>query len=339
MGRNIEYSLIPPAGRVLYATLGGACVLAAVVAGGVAATIPSATQVAAIGSDAGMPSLVGRDRPPIQSLVRPADAGHLQSVFETLDYDLRAVRSGAAAVPRVYVTALPGDLSQVAPKERRKALFLSTVLPLVLMANEELRQLRARVQDLRERARRPAGLSADDEAWLRRVSARYRVSVAQGTEELLRRVDAVPVSLALAQSIEESGWGTSRFARLGNALFGQRTWARAVAGVVPAKRAQNEIFRVRSYMNLMGAVRSYMHNLNTHPAYAALRAARARQRKVGQPVDGYALAGTLLGYSERGEAYVDQLRGLMRTNDLTALERARLSAAAKARRVAGAGKG
>ena len=92
-------------------------------------------------------------------------------------------------------------------------------------------------------------------------------------------------------------------------------------------------------MNLMGAVRSYMHNLNTHPAYASLRAARARQRAAGQSVDGYVLAGTLLGYSERGEAYVDQLRGLMRVNGLAALERARLSTAAKARRVAGAGEG
>ncbi|MDH3593466.1 MAG: glucosaminidase domain-containing protein [Rhodospirillales bacterium] len=335
MGRDIEYSLLPPAGRVLYTTIGGVCVLAALVAAGVAATIPSEADLASIGSHAGIPSLVGSERLPVQSLVRPADSGHLQSVFETLDYDLKAVRSGGATVPRVYVTALPEDLSQVAPTEKRKALFLSSVLPLVLMANEELYELRARIRALRERMREPGGPSEDDEAWLRRVSARYSVSADQGIDELLRRVDAVPVSLALAQSIEESGWGTSRFARVGNALFGQRTWANRVAGVVPAGRDRDQTFRVRSYMNLMGAVRSYMHNLNTHPAYASLRAARARQRAAGQPADGYALAETLLGYSERGEAYVAQLRGLMRVNGLAALERARLSATAKARRVAG----
>jgi len=339
MGRDIQYSLVPPAGRVLYAAIGGACVLMALVAAGVAATIPSEADLAAIGSDVGIPSLVGSERFLVQSLIRPADAGHLQSVFEILDYDLKAVRSGGATVPRVYVTALPEDLSQVAPTEKRKALFLSSVLPLVLMANEELYKLRAMIQVVHEQTRQPGGPSDDDEAWLRRVSARYNVSADQGIDELLRRVDAVPVSLALAQSIEESGWGTSRFARVGNALFGQRTWARGVAGVVPTGRDRGQIFRVRSYMNLMGAVRSYMHNLNTHPAYASLRAARARQRAAGQPVDGYALAGTLLGYSERGEAYVDQLRGLMRVNGLAAFERARLSAAAKVRRVAGAGEG
>jgi Bax protein len=339
MGRDIEYSLVPPAGRVLYATVAGACVLTALVAAGVAATIPSEADLATIGSDAGIPTLVGPERILVESLVRPADAGHLQSVFEILDYDLKAVRRGGATVPRVYVTALPEDLSKVAPTEKRKALFLSSVLPLVLMANEELYKLRAMIQVVHEQTRQPGGPSDDDEAWLRRVSARYNVSADQGIDELLRRVDEVPVSLALAQSIEESGWGTSRFARVGNALFGQRTWAHRVAGVVPAGRDRDQTFRVRSYMNLMGAVRSYMHNLNTHPAYASLRAARARQRAAGQPVDGYVLAGMLLGYSERGEAYVDQLRGLMRVNGLGALERARLSAAAKARRVAGAGEG
>jgi Bax protein len=193
---------------------------------------------------------------------------HLQAVFENLDYDLETVRRDGATVPRVYVTALPDDLSQVAPTEKRKALFLSTVLPLVLMANEELRILRARIQTLSDQARP----SEDDEAWLDRVRARYGVVPDQGIDELLRRADEVPVSLALAQSIEESGWGTSRFARIGNALFGQRTWGKTASGVVPTGRDEHQTFRVRSYMNLMGAVRSYMHNLNTHPAYAALRA-------------------------------------------------------------------
>jgi Bax protein len=296
--------LVPPAGRVLYATIGGVCVLVALVAAGVAATIPSQADLAAVGSDAGIPALVRPERPFVESLVRPADAVHLQAVFETLDYDLEAVRRGGATVPRVYVIALPGDLSQVAPTEERKALFLSTVLPLVLIANEELRKLRARIQALSEQARP----SEDDEAWLDRVRARYGVVPDQGIDELLRRADEVPVSLALAQSIEESGWGTSRFARVGNALFGQRTWSKTASGVVPTGRDERQTFRVSAYMNLMGAVRSYMHNLNTHPTYEALRAERARQRAAGQPVDGYALAGTLRGYSERGEAYVDQLR-------------------------------
>lgn len=331
MSRSVEYALMPRRGPVLYGAIGGLCALAGVVVFGVAATLPSQRDVAVLGAAAGIPMLVRRDRPVIESLVRPASARHLRSVFESLGYRLDAVRAGDASVPRVYVTALPEDLGKVSPARERKALFLQSVLPLVLIANEELRGLRGRIRSLGEKIGR-GGLSQEDRAWLEWVSRRYMLAGADDLETLLRRVDEVPVSLALAQSIEESGWGTSRFARLGNALFGQRTWSTAAMGLVPAARADRQTFRVRSYMSLLGAVRSYMHNLNTHQAYAPLRAARARARAEGQPLDGYTLAGMLLSYSERGAAYVEQLRGLMRVNELVALERARLSAAGAARR-------
>jgi Bax protein len=309
---------------LLLGSAAAALLLLGVVGWTIRATIPDLAQVAQVGGRAGIPTLLMDSRPQIDRLVRPVDAAHLERVFKSLDYDLGAVRRGDARVPRVYVTALPTDLAKVVPTKRRKALFIGSVLPLVLIANEELRKLRARVEALRSRLEQGDPLSRADESWLERVATRFGARAGRDLTALLRRVDEVPVSLALAQSIEESGWGTSRFARQGNALFGQRTWSKTVSGVVPADYRGTRSFRVRSYMNLMGAVRAYMHNLNSHAAYRELRALRAEQRAAGRPVDGYALAGSLGRYSERGEAYIEQLRGLMRANRLAALDRARL---------------
>jgi len=322
---NRVRTCVPPRPRaLLLGSLAGAILLLATIGWAVRITLPGDAEVAQVGGHAGIPLLLETRRPQIDALVRPVDAAHLEQVFKSLDYDLDAVRRDAAQVPRLYVTALPADLVKVVPTKRRKALFLGSVLPLVLIANEELDALRARVGSLRERLRQGDPLGNKDRSWLARVAARFGTPADGDLGALLRRVDRVPVSLALAQSIEESGWGTSRFARQGNALFGQRTWSKAAAGVVPAEYKGEKTFRVRSFMNLMGAVRGYMHNLNTHPAYRELRTARAKLRAAGQGVEGYALAATLGHYSERGGAYIVQIRGLMRDNGLALLERVQL---------------
>lgn len=324
MGNRVQSDFLSRPRAVAVASLAGAVLLLAVVGWTVRMTLPRDAEVAKVGGHAGIPVLLEARRPQIDALVRPVDAAHLEQVFESLGYDLDAVRRGAARVPRLYVTALPADLVKVVPTKRRKALFLGSVLPLVLIANEELDALRARVQSLRKRIGRGDPIGRADRSWLGRMAARFGTAADGDLEALLRRVDTVPVSLALAQSIEESGWGTSRFARQGNALFGQRTWSKTTAGVVPADYKGDKTFRVRSFMNLMGAVRGYMHNLNTHPAYGELRAVRAERRAAGLAVDGYALAATLGRYSERGGAYIEQIRGLMRHNGLVLLEQARL---------------
>lgn len=315
----------PPRPRaVLLCSLAGAACLLAVVGWTIRMTLPGNAEVARVGGHAGIPHLLEDRRSRIDTLVRPLDAAHLEQVFKALDYDLDAVRRGAAQVPRLYVTALPKDLVKIVPAKRRKALFLGSVLPLVLIANEELNALRVRVESLRVRIKQGDRLDRKDRRWLARVAARFGTSADRDLDRLLRRVDSVPVSLALAQSIEESGWGTSRFARRGNALFGQRTWSRTAAGAVPADYKGENTFRVRSFATLMGAVRGYMQNLNTHPAYSKLRAARAKLRAAGRRVEGYALAANLDRYSERGSAYIEQIRGLMRGNGLALLDRVRL---------------
>lgn len=335
MTDHSRHAIKPRPRRLWLGSVTGGVALALAVGWLIHVTLPDASEVVSIGEATPITTLVRRAGRPVHALVRPVDAAHLEAVFEGLAYDIDAVRRGAARVPRVYVTALPADLAAVVPTKRRKALFLGSVLPLVLIANEELRGLRGRVERLGLQSREGRMLDPEDADWLSRVSRAFGLVPEGDIEGLLFRVDEVPVSLALAQSIEESGWGTSRFARQGNALFGQRTWSKAAAGVVPAQRGANRTFRVRSYMNLMDAVRAYMHNLNTHPAYRELRAARAKLRAAGLDVDGDSLANTLDRYSERGMAYVEQLRDLIRGNGLHALERARLFAQPIAREEAG----
>ena len=313
--------------------LGGVFAVATIVVVAVKVTIPSESEIAAVGAEAGLPSLAPAAFNGITSLVRPAGSNHLEAVFSELGYRLEDVRDGTS-VPRVYVTALPSDLADLSSVEDRKALFLRIVLPLALMSNQELERQRARVQDLAAQIARGEILSARDQAWLTQAVARYDLPADADLDRLLERVDVIPPSLALAQSIEESGWGTSRFAQDGNALYGQRTWSPSIIGLVPEKRADRQRHRVRSYMNLMGGVRAYMHNLNSHPAYEDFRHRRAAMRAAGENLDGHKLSGTLLSYSERGQAYVDQIRGLMRTNDLASLDDARLLNGSNAQQMA-----
>jgi Bax protein len=146
---------------------------------------------------------------------------------------------------------------------------------------------------------------------------------------LLLRVDALPVSLTLAQAIEESGWGTSRYARDGNALFGQRTWRATGQGMTARKDGKALDHRALAFADLMQSVRAYMHNLNTHRSYRKFRAERQRMREAGELIDGGKLAGFLGSYAEN-EGYVANLRRLIRHNELDAYESARLASGAVA---------
>ncbi len=271
-------------------------------------------------------------RLPGSQVVRPVTADHLDALLKQANFDLDAIRSDEASVPRIYVRRLPADLVEVSDTQRRKKLFFSTLLPLILMANEALLAERRQVEDLR--ARYPGvtpetGLkdfAPADRRWLEAVFAHYE-TLPGDWRALLLKLDEIPVSLMMAQAIQESGWGTSRFARDGNALFGQRTWNEAEEGIVPDLRAKGESYRVKSFPDLMAAVRSYMWNLNTHEAYEDLRARRAglRRNPVGQP--GKALTGTLIRYSEESAGYVKALNGLIRDNDLSDLNEAKLGTA------------
>lgn len=244
-------------------------------------------------------------------------------IFERIGYRLDGVRE-KGEVPRVFLASLPDDLKMIRHVSTRKLMFIKTALPLILHVNELILSDRSRIEGLWSKSRKGVVPSATESAWLDDKAAEYKLKKFS-FRALLARVDVIPPSLALAQSAEESGWGTSRFANEGNALFGQRIWSGSgQGGMVPKQRGDGETFRVKAFDHLIDGVKSYVRNLNTHRAYRAFRATRAGLRKKGEMLSGSELAGSLTAYSERGGAYVKTLRSIIRINGLEVFDRARL---------------
>ncbi len=251
-----------------------------------------------------------------------AAAVKLADPLNGLAYDLDSVLSGKGGVPRVFLASLPAGMADVREVETRKAMFFKAVLPLVLQVNEEILADRGRLWNLIFDTRLGLRLDALDRLWLAGREHRYGVA-RNDLEGLLERMDIIPPSLALAQAAEESGWGTSRFAREGNALFGQ--WTLSGAGsLIPKRRDEGKDHGIRAFDSLLDAVRAYARNLNTHRAYGKFRQARAQSRRDGAPLDGAALAANLTSYSQRGKGYVASVRVIIKVNGLRALDDARL---------------
>jgi Bax protein len=246
----------------------------------------------------------------------------LSDAFASLGYDLDSVLSGDGRVPRVFFASLPPDMAEIPEVKVRKAIFFKTILPLILQVNEEIVVERKRVWDLGYRMRLGQHLDAIDRLWLAGRFESY--GVASGDiDSLLDRMDVIPPSLALAQSAEESGWGTSRFVREGNALFGQWVFSEN-RHMTPAQRDEGMTHRIKAFHSLVDSIRAYATNLNTHRAYTAFRRERAAMRASGGPVDGMVLAGQLTRYSARGARYVEAIRSIISVNRLGQLDDARL---------------
>jgi Bax protein len=252
--------------------------------------------------------------------IEVASATDLDEKFAELDYWLNDIRRGAASVPRLRLVSLPPDLGHAVSAKDRKRLFIKAILPLVLQVNEDILADRRKLVEL---VARPAGTwDPGEREWLGALAERYGV-VPDDVETLVRRVDIVPPSLALAQAAEESGWGTSRFAREANAVFGQRTFVPGT-GIVPARRDADKSHEVKTFDRLRHSVASYVRNLNSHWAYADFRLRRQELRSSGEPLAGSVLADTLHSYSERGAAYVRTIRTIMRVNGLGVFDRSTL---------------
>lgn len=245
----------------------------------------------------------------------------LHKISAAIGYRLQDVRLHGE-VPRVFIQTWPVDLGQIRQADERKRTFIKLALPLILHANDLIRQDRERIVSLHLRSQHDDPPSIEDKAWLADKMLQYGVK-SFDYEELLRRVDVIPPSLALAQSAEESGWGTSRFAREGNALFGQRIW-REGNGMVPEKRADGQKYRVRAFEHMIDGVKSYAGNLNTHFAYDGFRKVRAAMRQAGERLNGAELATALRQYSERGEEYIKTIHAIIRVNGLTEFDAVRL---------------
>ena len=247
----------------------------------------------------------------------------LAEAFADMGYDLENVKRSGAAVPRVYLVKLPGDLHAVPEVSLKKTVFFHTMLPLILQENERILADRRRLMRIKTEKALGQKVSPGDRLWLAVLADRYKTSDDK-LQTLLARVDVIPPSLALSQAAEESGWGTSRFAQRGNALFGQWTSADD-HGLVPKDREAGMAHKIKAFGTLGQSVSAYMRNLNTHAAYRSLRKVRTQLRAKGAPMDGHILTGALTKYSERGEKYVDSIRLIIEANDLRPLDDARLT--------------
>ena len=229
----------------------------------------------------------------------------------------------ATAVPRRIAVTIPARIHTVESIAERKRVFITSMLPLILHVNESIAAVRRDLLELRERLDTDVvELTPRDRFWLARIRARYRVED-NDLDSLLRHVDVVPPSLALAQAAEESGWGTSRYAREGNAVFGQYSYRKG-SGLVPRRRDDGERHEVRAFAALLDSVAAYMLNLNSHRAYREFRAERAKLRAQRKSLNGMLLAETLWRYSARGDKYVDSLQSIIRNNQLMRFDRSRL---------------
>ena len=226
-------------------------------------------------------------------------------------------QTSVVIVPSKFARHIPAKHFEMTGDAQKQS-FINLVLPLILAANDELLQRREAVQ---------AAVQAHDRDKLDQWAVLYRIEAEKLddtglAERLLRRVDTIPVALALAQAAVESGWGTSRFARQGNALFGQWAWTES-AGMRPLA-ASNDRAVVRSFGSLLESVRAYMHNLNTHQNYERFRDARYRLKPQSEAVKARRLAAYLDSYAEIGQAYVEKLLVIISSNNFDHYAEAKL---------------
>jgi Bax protein len=237
--------------------------------------------------------------------------------FKRQNYQLNHLSSG---VPAIILKALPENLTAISSTERKKSLFFQALLPMVLLANAEITKERATLSALKKALAKQPQLTPAQRRSLAELARKYEVSTqppldASTINQLLPRIDTVPADLALAQAAIESAWGTSRFARLGNNLFGQKTQIQG-AGIVPRERPAQATYEIKKFDDPYQSVRAYMHNLNSHPLYKKFRQLRAQKRTAGTDPRSTQLVPGLLHYSTRRQAYIDDLRSIIRTNKL-----------------------
>lgn len=203
--------------------------------------------------------------------------------------------------------------------------FIQFIQVRAQQSNEEILATRVEILKIYHNYLHSQEITLEQKVWLTKIAAEYKVTDPDFTHDsswqlLLQRVDIIPVSLVTAQAINESSWGTSRFAKEGNNYFGQWCYSKG-CGLLPQKRAENAEFEVRRFPSAMESVRSYMLNLNTLHLYHDLRVRRHTIRLSGRPLTGIKLVETLRMYSIRRDDYVDSLIKIMEQYGLAKLDR------------------
>ena len=255
-------------------------------------------------------------------LLPAADAETVDQILSEAGFQVASVREGDALVPRLFPTAMPQDMAEIDQVAEKKRIFIMVMLPLVLAANENILSDRVQLLYLKSSVDMGQELSVADEAWLNDLAELYYVDDVD-LDTLVARVDVIPPSLVLAQAALESGWGTSRFAHEGNAVFGQRSWNED-DGIVPEARRSDETHVVKSFDGLKDSVLAYLVNLNRHGAYRHLRQIRTALHSENLPLDGWTLAAGLDDYAEEAD-YIELVRSVIRFNKLSDFDNARLA--------------
>jgi len=238
------------------------------------------------------------------------------NLFKDLGYNLKSVRAGEKVKP-IYLTKLPKDLNTLGNSKKKRELFIKIVLPLVLNENQKITEDRKKLFKILGKNFNTSG----ERVWLKRRFKEYKIND-KDLSKLKMRMDIIPVSLALAQAANESGWGTSRFALEGNALFGQWTWSKK--GITPANKDKNKNHKVLQFQILKASVKAYKNNLNTHDAYKEFREVRAQLRQENKEITGLDLVEYVKNYAAIGEKYVKVLTDLIKSNSLTDFDKTNL---------------
>jgi Bax protein len=243
------------------------------------------------------------------------------NLFKDVDYDLNTVRYEKKVQP-IYFTQFPKDLDEIQSVKLKKETFIKIVLPLVVAENEKILEDRFKLKKIIS-----GKMTTDKEKqWLRQKFLEYKVKKGS-VEDLITRMDIIPTSIALAQAAKESGWGTSRFALEGNAIFGQWTWNGQ--GIAPLNRDKSKNHKILKFPILRASVKAYKNNLNTHKSYIKFRKMRKELRNKNKKITGLELTTALENYAETGSEYTKILEQIITQNKLMDFEFVRLTNSSK----------
>ena len=243
-------------------------------------------------------------------------AATIEELFKSTNYNLEDVRKNKLVKP-VSLTLLPHEIKKIENANERKNLFIQIILPLVIKENQNIKLNRIKLFSILNKSKN----TRLEKKWLKKKFKQYGV-VNNDIATLKIRMDQVPVSMTIAQAAKETGWGTSRFAQEGNALFGQWTWSGN--GIKPAAADNNTTHKVMKFKVLQASVKAYQRNLNTHSSYKEFRGARAEMRDEGKKLDSLILTEYLDKYAETGKEYVRILQQIIRQNQLKDFDDAKL---------------
>jgi len=252
-------------------------------------------------------------------------------ILKRLGYSEEDFKKGMKEIPRVLLTHISKRWRETSKKisvSVKKSIFLRLMASGAMIANEEVKRERVKLLPLIKRVKK-APISRQEAEWLRALAKKYKLLKSDSDlltleelDELIQRVDIIPVSLTVTQAAIESGWGTSRFALEGNALFGQWTWSKK--GISPKNKDPDQSHKVLQFQILKASVRAYKNNLNTHNAYKEFRETRAKLRQENKRIIGLDLTKYLKNYAAIGEKYVVILEDIIENNSLTDFDKADL---------------